>query len=92
MEKGRQTGSQSVKSQRSDTTMGQIVASRSKYTEWEHRSNEVWVESCNSLQHEKGRELRNKYVIGAEKALDHTLKTLDQRRQAVVECKAESNG
>ena len=49
---------------------------RSTIAAWEHRNNEVWVESCTDLQHEKIRELRNKYVMGAEKALDHTLKTL----------------
>ena len=43
---------------------------------WEHRNNEVWVEACTTLQHEKNKELRNKYVAGAEKALDHTMKTL----------------
>ena len=57
-------------------TSAQTGVNRNTIVAWEHRSNEVWVESCNQLQHEKSRELRNKYAKGAELALDHTLKTL----------------
>ena len=57
-------------------TSAQTGVNRNTIVAWEHRANDVWVESCNQLQHEKSRELRNKYAKGAELALDHTLKTL----------------
>ena len=57
-------------------TSEQTGVSRNTIAAWEHRANEVWVTSCTALQHEKTRELRNKYVRGAELALDQTIKTL----------------
>ena len=56
--------------------------SRNTIAAWEHRGNTIWVDSCTFLQHEKNREMRNKYVLAAEKALDHTISTLEQATPA----------
>ena len=49
---------------------------RATLAAWEHRGNDVWVDSCTKLQHESDRELLNRYIEGAKASIDQTMAEL----------------